>query len=261
MTLNEVSKFDDLFEFGKTLTGGSGSFMGRASLVSLGLVFLISDLEGTERLGAQLVSQHCDGFGWRGSHEVVHNLGCNVPLGLMVEFGDGCDEGCGVCMVYGFLNTRMCTRGAHEVCDCRSVGGGVGFDEVECWNIGCCMNDGLVSELGLDWIGWWVSYFTFGYDVSICEKEVRNIIIMFDGYDDDWLKDVVHTADHVVLPELDLYIVAEMHTQGVHCDELRSDEDDVGVFTAADWTFLDGGALEAPESHLRAVRTPANFWG
>ena len=57
---------------------------------------------------------------------------------------------------------------------------------------------------------------------------------------------------------LDLHIVAEMHRQGVNCDELRSDGDD--DFTAADWIFLDGGALEAPESHLRVVRTPANFW-
>ena len=47
-------------------------------------------LKGTERIGAQLVTQDCDGFGWRGSHQVVHNLGFNVPLGLMVEFGDGC---------------------------------------------------------------------------------------------------------------------------------------------------------------------------
>ena len=30
MTLNEVSKFDDFFEFGKTLKEGSGSLMERA---------------------------------------------------------------------------------------------------------------------------------------------------------------------------------------------------------------------------------------
>ena len=46
-----------------------------------------------------------------------------------VEFGDGCDEGCGVFTVYGFLTTRMCARGTHEVCDCRLVGGGVGSDK------------------------------------------------------------------------------------------------------------------------------------
>ena len=70
--------------------------MERTSLVSLGLVFLISDLKGTERLGAQLVTQDCDGSGWRGTHEIVHNLGFTVLLGLMVGFGDGCDERCGI---------------------------------------------------------------------------------------------------------------------------------------------------------------------
>ena len=134
-------------------------------------------LKGTERLGAQLVTQDCDGFGWRGAHQVVHNLGFNVLLGLMVEFGDGCDEGCGVFTVYDFLTTRMCTRGTHEVSDCRLVGGGVGSDEVECGDIGCCLNDGMVSELRLERIGWWVGYFTFEHDVTMREKEVRNIIL------------------------------------------------------------------------------------
>ena len=60
-----------------------------------------------------------------------------------------------------------------------------------------------------------------------------------------------------VIDVLDLYIVAEMRTKGVHCDEFRLDRDVVHI--DADWIFLDGGALEASESHLRAVRTPAHF--
>ena len=73
-------------------------------MVSLGLVFLIADLKGTERLGAQLVTPDCDGFCRHGALEVVHNLGSSVLLGLVVEFGDGCDDGCEGFTVYGALS-------------------------------------------------------------------------------------------------------------------------------------------------------------
>ena len=158
-----------------------------------------------------------------------------------------------------FLITRMCTLGTHEVSDCRLGGGCFGSDEVECGSIVRCLDDGMVRELSLEWIGWCVVYFTFEHDVMAREKGVRNITLLYGGHENVWLKDVVHIADHVVLSVLDFHIVAEMRTQGVHCDELKSDGD--AVSTAADLIFLDGGALEAPESHLRAVRPPASFFG
>ena len=46
MTLNEASKFDASFEFGKMLEKDSDTSMERSGLVSSGLVFLISDLKG-----------------------------------------------------------------------------------------------------------------------------------------------------------------------------------------------------------------------
>ena len=70
----------------------------------------------------------------------------------------------------------------------------------------------MVSELVVGWIGWWVGYFTFEHDVRICEKELRNIIIMIGGYNDDWLRNDVHIADRIVLSVLDLHLVAEMRT-------------------------------------------------
>ena len=107
--------------------------------------------------------------------------------------------------------------------------------------------------------GGWVKCFTFEHDVMMREKDAHNIIIMFGGYDVDWLRNDVHIADHVTSSVLDLHIVAEMRTKSVHYDELRSDREAVSITAAC--IFLDGGAPEAPESHRRAVRTPAPFLG
>ena len=62
-----------------------------------------------------------------------------------------------------------------------------------------------------------------------------------------------------VINGLGVYIVADICTKGVYCDGFGLDRDD--VYIAVDWNFLDGGALEAPESHLRVVRTPAHLLG
>ena len=65
------------------------------SLVSLGLVSLISDFKKIERLGAQLVAWNCDESGWHGAHEVVHSLCLEVIFVMVAKFVVGCDEGCG----------------------------------------------------------------------------------------------------------------------------------------------------------------------
>ena len=51
-------------------------------------------------------------------HEDIHGLGSRISLGMVVEFGVGCDEGGRGFMVGGFRITRMCTHGAHGVGVC-----------------------------------------------------------------------------------------------------------------------------------------------
>ena len=115
----------------------------------------------------------------------------------MVEFGDDCNDGCEWFEDYGFHVTRMCTLGTHDVSDGRLGGGCFDFDEDECGSIGRYLNDGVVSELSLEWIGRFVVRFTFGCDVMARKEGVRNITIMYGGHGDDWLKDVAHIAEGV----------------------------------------------------------------
>ena len=55
---------------------------------------------------------------------------------------------------------------------------------------------------------------------------------------------------------LDMYIIDKMRTRGVHCRRSSSKHDTC----SADVIHLDEDTLEGSESHLRAARTPANFW-
>ena len=87
------------------------------------------------------------------------------------------------------------------------VDGGGGSDEGECGDIGRHVNAGMLDGLGLVWAGWCFGCFTSKHDVVMRIQDAHNIIVMFAGCNGDWLRNVVHIADRVVLAFLDLWLI------------------------------------------------------